>query len=293
VKKDYFAKLYTFFGLVVLAMVILSLSMVSNKVEDARILGVHTTPTVKPTALPTIKPTATAIPTAKPIYFEGCKSDGTAVSNSSQCCSQKAVYLWSSYVCGDIKPSASATTIPKQNQITPTVVFTKTTLTPTTKQTDCKAGILDVNCIDSNGRQCKWYRNVDCSWTCNQNCQNEKRCEAKKLDKSCVNSLGQSCFEYQNSDCTVNCNQNCQDKKTFGENNLTLKNINMALNRAKIGWCTVGNDYNGDGVVNSLDIVFCKNNSSQFSKNINSFVNRINEEIPKWIDWVVTKMGGN
>jgi hypothetical protein len=262
VKKEYLVKLYTLFGLVTLAVVILVMSVFSKNISDTRILGVHTIPTIVPTSVPTKAPTSipTKIPTVEPTPFLGCVGNGRAVSNPTKCCSGTAVYVWSSYICGDAKSSVMATVTPKKILITPTINFGRPTLlVPTIKKTDCQASTLDVECVDSNGRNCKWYRNVDCSWTCNQNCKDKEVSSKQETARSYV---------VQNS-------------------------ISNVFKLVKIGSCSTGKDYNKDGTINSLDIVFCKNNSSQFSKNINSFVGQINEEAPKWVDWIVTKMVGN
>lgn len=270
----------------VVSIAIFVMSVLSKNIEDSRILGVHNVitptalPTAKPTSLPTVKPTVR--PTIEPTPFTGCKVNGIAVSNPSLCCSQYAVYVWSSYVCGELKPTIGASSVV---EFTPIV-------TPTIKPTICKVGSLDIACVDSNGWNCKWYRNENCSWTCNQNCIAPKRCESGKLGKSCTNAAGQRCQEYQNSDCSIGCTQNCKAKADFTSynNSVVAKTFNVVAAVLSIGSCKVGVDYNSDGVVNSMDFVFCNSNKPWIVKSFDAVVTAVNEGAPVWFDWIVSKM---
>jgi hypothetical protein len=299
VKKDYLAKFYTFLGLVVVSVAIFVMSVLAKNVEDTRILGVHVVPTVVPTVKPTVRPTVkpttipttlpTQKPTAAPTPFTGCKANGTAVSSPSLCCSGRAVYVWSSYVCGEGKPTSVPT-------LKPTIIQTfgvGLTKIPTIKTTNCQAGALDVSCINPNGWKCKWYRNENCSWICNQNCVAPRQTKAGILNESCVNDSGQTCQKYQYSDGSTECNQNCKDKSTSfqNSNSVMVKAFNNMVSNVYKGSCKAGVDYNSDGVTNSLDFSFCRNNKSAMAKNIDNIVGAVNKGIPIWFEWIVSKMG--
>ncbi|HWS49308.1 MAG TPA: hypothetical protein VN174_04640 [Candidatus Methanoperedens sp.] len=292
---------FIFVGLSVIALSLFLMSRVASEVEeDSRILGVHNLPT----ATPTPKPTAT--PTPKPTTSV-CIRDGLSTSNPGMCCSGKATYVWSSYVCGEVKPTATPTpkvisyptvkVTPRPTLVstdkmsvsptpkifiypTPTISFQSVTPTKTVKS--CATAVLDVDCIGIDGKTCKWFKGTDCVWVCNRNCVEVKKCQVMNLGTSCTNDKGQSCQQRQNSDCSTSCDLNCK--------NSVVTNFSSIFRVEKKNACNFGVDHNKDGVINSLDIVFC-NKKSVTEVTINSVVDRVKTNIPLWFEWITAKFG--
>ncbi len=292
--KNNIANKNIFLGLLTVAISILALAIYSGgflEEGDSRILGVHTVPT----PFPTMRPTApTPFPTVR--SDTGCLSDGSYTSNASDCCSGKAVYVFSVYKCGEIN---LPTLKPTPNKIIEKEVINNAIeVTPTlVKLTNCEPAVLETTCISNSGQNCHWYRDANCNWTCDRNCTEVKRCEPGNLGISCINNNGESCQKYQNSDCSIDCNQNCHSNQKSSMQSVkspsttVSRTFSALVNIVKVGSCKVGVDYNKDGVTNSMDIVACKSNTPIIVKAFSSVVDVVNTSLPLWLDWLTVKMG--